>query len=72
MLRAAKLFEPWNGGVLTNSRTHLCHEDARTVLKLSAQKYDDAKTTCNKYLQLEPSGAHSEEVKAFLTQMGQK
>jgi tetratricopeptide (TPR) repeat protein len=41
-------------------------------VQFSAQKYDDAKTTCNKYLQLEPSGAHSAEVKAFLTQMGQK
>ena len=41
-------------------------------VQFSAQKYDDAKTTCNKYLQLEPSGAHSQEVKAFLTQMGQK
>ncbi|HEX9255420.1 MAG TPA: tetratricopeptide repeat protein [Candidatus Angelobacter sp.] len=41
-------------------------------VQFSAQKYDDAKTTCNKYLQLEPRGTHSEEVKAFLTQMGQK
>jgi tetratricopeptide (TPR) repeat protein len=41
-------------------------------VQFSAQKYDDAKTTCSKYLQLEPSGAHSAEVKAFLTQMGQK
>src|SRR4029077_17478389 len=41
-------------------------------VQFSAQKYDDAKTTCNKYLQLEPSGPHSAEVKAFLTQMGQK
>ena len=41
-------------------------------VEYTAQKFDDAKTTCNKYLQLEPSGAHSEEVKAFLTQMGQK
>jgi len=41
-------------------------------VQFSAQKYDDAKTTCNKYLQLEPSGPHSEEVKAFLAQMGQK
>jgi tetratricopeptide (TPR) repeat protein len=41
-------------------------------VQFSAQKYDDAKTTCNKYLQLEPSGSHSEEVKAFLMQMGQK
>jgi tetratricopeptide (TPR) repeat protein len=41
-------------------------------VEYSAQKYDDAKTTCSKYLQLEPSGAHSAEVKAFLEQMGQK
>jgi len=41
-------------------------------VQFSAQKYDDAKTTCNKYLQLEPSGAHSAEVKGFLAQMGQK
>lgn len=41
-------------------------------VQFTAQKYDDAKTTCNKYLQLEPSGPHSAEVKAFLTQMGQK
>jgi TolA-binding protein len=41
-------------------------------VQFSAQKYDDAKTACNKYLQLEPSGPHSAEVKGFLTQMGQK
>jgi tetratricopeptide (TPR) repeat protein len=41
-------------------------------VQFTAQKYDDAKTTCNKYLQLEPSGPHSAEVKGFLTQMGQK
>jgi tetratricopeptide (TPR) repeat protein len=41
-------------------------------VQFSVQKYDDAKATCNKYLQLEPSGPHSEEVKGFLTQMGQK
>ena len=41
-------------------------------VEYTAQKFDDAKTTCSKYLQLEPSGAHSEEVKGFLTQMGQK
>jgi tetratricopeptide (TPR) repeat protein len=41
-------------------------------VQFSAQKFDDAKTTCNKYLQLEPSGPHSAEVKGFLTQMGQK
>jgi tetratricopeptide (TPR) repeat protein len=39
-------------------------------VEFSTQKYDDAKTTCNKYLQLEPSGPHSEEVKTFLSQMG--
>jgi len=41
-------------------------------VQFSAQKFDDAKATCNKYLQLEPSGPHSAEVKGFLTQMGQK
>ena len=41
-------------------------------VEFSAQKFDDAKTTCNKYLQLEPSGAHADEVKAFLAQMGSK
>jgi spermidine synthase len=40
VLRAAKLFEPWNHGVYTNDRVRIYHEDARTVLKLSAQKYD--------------------------------
>ncbi len=40
VLRAAKLFAAWNQGVLTNGRTHLCREDARTVLKLSPHKYD--------------------------------
>ncbi len=40
VLHAAQFFEPWNHGVLTNSRTRLYHEDARTVLKLSPQKYD--------------------------------
>ena len=41
-------------------------------VEFSAQKYDEAKASCNKYLELEPTGAHVEEVKAFLTQMGQK
>jgi len=41
-------------------------------VEFSAQKFDDAKTTCNKYLQLEPSGARADEVKAFLAQMGSK
>jgi spermidine synthase len=40
VLRAAKLFEPWNNGVLTNNRARIFHEDARTVLKLNVQKYD--------------------------------
>jgi hypothetical protein len=38
----------------------------------TAQKVDEAKAACNKYLQIEPSGAHSAEVKDFLAQMGQK
>ena len=40
VLRAAKLFDRWNNGVLTNSRARIYHEDARTVLKLSPQQYD--------------------------------
>jgi len=39
-------------------------------VEYNAQKYPDARTACNKYLQLEPSGPHAEEVKAFLAQMG--
>jgi tetratricopeptide (TPR) repeat protein len=38
----------------------------------TAQKFDEAKDPCTKYLQLEPSGAHAEEVKAFLAQMPAK
>lgn len=41
-------------------------------VEFNAQKFDDAKTTCNKYLQLDPSGPHAEEVKAFLAQMPAK
>jgi TolA-binding protein len=41
-------------------------------VEFSAMKYDDAKTACNRYLQLEPSGPHAEEVKGFLSQMGSK
>ena len=41
-------------------------------VEFSAQKFEDAKATCNKFLQLEPNGARADEVKAFLTQMGQK
>lgn len=40
VLRAAPLFAPWNHGVLTNARTHIVREDARTVLKLSHQQFD--------------------------------
>jgi hypothetical protein len=40
VLEAAKLFAQWNRGVCTNDRTHIYHDDARTVLKLSSQKYD--------------------------------
>ncbi|MBI3853868.1 MAG: fused MFS/spermidine synthase [Verrucomicrobia bacterium] len=40
VLRAGKLFEPWNHGVLTDPRTRIWPEDARTVLKLNPQKYD--------------------------------
>jgi tetratricopeptide (TPR) repeat protein len=39
-------------------------------VEYNAQKYADAKPACNKYLQLEPSGPHAEEVKAFLAGMG--
>jgi hypothetical protein len=38
-------------------------------VEFSAQKFDDAKTACNKYLQLEPSGSHADEVKSFLATM---
>lgn len=40
VLEAARLFEPWNRGVLTNTRARVLNEDARTVLKLDPQKYD--------------------------------
>ena len=40
VVRASKLFNEWNHDVLADSRTKLWHEDARTVLKLSAQNYD--------------------------------
>jgi len=39
-------------------------------VEYTAQKFDEAKNTCNKYLQLEPTGAHADEVKEFLSQMG--
>jgi predicted membrane-bound spermidine synthase len=40
VIRASKYFVEWNRGVLADRRTHLWHEDARTVLKLSSQLYD--------------------------------
>ena len=40
VLRAAKYFEAWNRGVLTNRVTKIWIEDARTILKLSPKKYD--------------------------------
>lgn len=40
VLHAAKIFEPWNHGALTNARTRVFYEDGRTVLKLSPQRYD--------------------------------
>jgi spermidine synthase len=40
VLRAAEFFNPWNRGVLTDKRTRLRREDARTVLKLNAEKFD--------------------------------
>ena len=41
-------------------------------VEFNAQKFDDARTACNKYLQLEPGGPHAEEVKTFLAQMPAK
>ena len=41
-------------------------------VEYNAGKYADARNDCNKYLQIEPSGAHSDEVKNFLSQMGQR
>ncbi len=40
VLEASKLFEPQNRSVLSNPRTKLFYEDARTVLKLSPRQYD--------------------------------
>jgi tetratricopeptide (TPR) repeat protein len=41
-------------------------------VEFNTQKFDDAKSSCNRYLQLEPSGPHAEEVKTFLSQMPAK
>lgn len=40
VLRAAKFFAPWNRSVLTNRLARIINEDARTLLKLSPQRYD--------------------------------
>ncbi len=40
VIRAARFFEPWNRGALTNPAVRLWCEDARTVLKLSPRQYD--------------------------------
>lgn len=40
VIRASQYFTNWNRTILDDPRTQLWHEDARTVLKLSAQNYD--------------------------------
>jgi predicted membrane-bound spermidine synthase len=40
VIEAAKIFQPFNNGALTDSRSRIVEEDARTVLKLSPQQYD--------------------------------
>ena len=40
VIRASQYFTNWNRHVLDDPRTHLWHEDARTVLKLNPQTYD--------------------------------
>lgn len=40
ILRAEKFFRPWNRNVLSDPRVRLREDDARTVLKLSQQRYD--------------------------------
>lgn len=40
VLRAAQFFAPWNRGIVTNATARIWREDARTVLKLSPQRYD--------------------------------
>jgi spermidine synthase len=40
VLRAAELFKPWNRDVLNHPKLKIAYEDARTVLKLSPQKFD--------------------------------
>ncbi|HXJ60212.1 MAG TPA: fused MFS/spermidine synthase [Verrucomicrobiae bacterium] len=40
VVRAARFFDQWNAGVLTDPRARIRIEDARTLLKLSPQLYD--------------------------------
>jgi spermidine synthase len=40
VIRASQFFTNWNRSVLSDPRTQLWHEDARTVLKLNPQSYD--------------------------------
>ena len=40
VILASRHFTNWNRNILDDPRTKLWHEDARTVLKLSAQNYD--------------------------------
>ncbi|MDB6025949.1 MAG: spermine/spermidine synthase family protein [Verrucomicrobiales bacterium] len=40
VIEAAAYFNEFNVGVLTNARTHIVREDARTVLKLTHEQYD--------------------------------
>jgi spermidine synthase len=40
ILRAGRLFDPWNRGALTNKLVRVFKEDARTILKLSNKAYD--------------------------------
>lgn len=40
VIKAVTLFDKWNHSLLNDPRTHVYREDARTVLKLSARKYD--------------------------------
>src|SRR6185503_6861026 len=39
VVRAARFFDQWNAGVLTDPRVRIRIEDARTLLKLSPQLY---------------------------------
>jgi spermidine synthase len=40
IIRAARYFDEWNRGVLTNPVVRIWNEDARTLLKLSPKQYD--------------------------------